>query len=221
MPERPRVAIVDFGLGNLFSVLRACEEAGAEASTTASPSDLAAADGVVLPGVGAFGDAMKALDAAGLSRALKAAVAGGKPLLGICLGMQLLMEESSEFERHEGLGLIPGRVVRFPKTADGEPLKVPHVGWSRLHAAAPGRFRGTPLDGLPEGAYMYFVHSYYVEPADPSVAVSRSRYASVDFCSSLARENVFACQFHPERSGPEGLRVYRSWLSRLAEAARR
>ena len=221
MPERRRVAIVDFGLGNLFSVLRACEEAGAKAAITSAPADVAAADGIVLPGVGAFGDAMKALDASGMAKALKAAVSGGKPLLGICLGMQLLMEESSEFGRHEGLGLIPGRVVRFPETTDGEPLKVPHIGWSRLITGSPTRFAKTPLEGLADGAYMYFVHSYYVAPADPAVVVSRSRYASVEFCSSLAWGSVVACQFHPERSGPDGIRIYRNWISRLPEVAHR
>jgi glutamine amidotransferase len=218
MPERPRVAVVDFGLGNIFSVLRACEIAGAAARITSSPAEVLAADGVILPGVGAFRDAMAALDAAGLSDALRSAAKEDKPLFGVCLGLQLLMDESSEFGRHKGLGIIPGRVVRFPERDGADVLKVPHIGWSKVRAAAPERFKETPLASLPDGVRMYFVHSYYVEPAEPSLAVSRSQYGSTDFCSSLASGRIFACQFHPERSGPNGLAVYKNWISKLGVA---
>lgn len=216
-------------MGNLFSVRRALERSGVEAFATASAEELLDADGIVLPGVGAFGDAMQALRGAGLDSALRRAAGSGKPLFGICLGMQLLMEESPEFGRHAGLGLLQGRVLRLEPSAPDAPssLKVPQVGWNRIWS--PGGpaggattrtspWAGTPLGGLREGASMYFVHSFYVEPRSPELVLSETEYGRMRFCSSLARGNVFACQFHPERSGPEGLQVYRYWASSLEAA---
>lgn len=217
MTKRAKIAVVDFSVGNLFSVQRACEIGGAEAVITASPEEVRAADGVILPGVGAFDAAMTALNASGLSDALRETVAEGKPVLGICLGLQLLMDESSEFGRHKGFGFIPGRVERLPEKDGAETIKVPHIGWNRVKQAAPGRFAGTPLEALRDGGHMYFVHSYFVVPEDPATVVSRTRYGGVEFASSLSRGNIFACQFHPERSGPEGLAIYRNWLSGVKE----
>lgn len=220
MTSRAKIAIVDFSVGNLFSVQRACEIGGADAIITASPEQVRAADGVILPGVGAFDAAMTALHSSGLSAALRDTVVKGKPLLGVCLGLQLLMDESTEFGRHKGFGFIPGRVERLPNTDGGAPLKVPHIGWNRVRQSAPGSFGGTPLEGLSDGASMYFVHSFFVAPKDPVTIVSRTRYGSAEFASSLSHGNIFACQFHPERSGPEGLKIYRNWLSCVKETIR-
>jgi glutamine amidotransferase len=205
------VAIVDYGMGNLFSVKQACEHVGLNAAVTSSADEVRAADAVILPGVGAYGDAMETLQRFGLADALREAAAV-KPLVGICLGMQLLMEESFEFGRHEGLGIIPGQVVRLEELrGPGGVLKVPHVCWERLERVARvGRdaWAGTLLEGLKDGEYMYFVHSYYVVPRDENVVLATTTYGHIRFCSALTRGHVFACQGHPERSGAPGLKVY-------------
>lgn len=209
------VAIVDYGRGNLFSVKHACEQAGLVADITSRPAEILAAGAVVLPGVGAFGDAMATLSTLDLVGCLKDVAASGKILFGVCLGMQLLMSESREFGRHRGLGLIDGEVVRLPDVdAGGEPVKVPQVGWNRIGSPDPARsasrWPGTPLEGLAEGEYMYFVHSFYCRPSDPGVVLSTTRYGGAEFCSTLRSGNIFACQFHPERSSFQGIRVYRN-----------
>ncbi len=209
-----RVAIVNFGLGNLFSVHRACQRVGLDVSITSSKEDVIAADAVLLPGVGAFGEAMANLRQADLVGPLRYISQSGRPLIGICLGQQLLMSESEEFGNHQGLGLIEGPVVRFgkPMGPNGEHLKVPQVGWNRIHrpdGSAPNAWGNSPLCSLNDGAYMYFVHSYYVKPVDASVQLSVSKYGDVDFCSSVRIGNTCAFQFHPEKSGPDGLGIYR------------
>jgi glutamine amidotransferase len=209
-------------LGNLFSVKQACEHAGLRAIITSSRQEIVAADGVILPGVGAFGDAMETLASLDLVSVLRDIAASPKPLVGICLGMQLLMTESHEFGRHRGLGIVEGEVVRLEAAADGlRTLKVPQVEWNRIYTVDLGDQRDGPgpndtlwksplLKGLANGEYMYFVHSFYPRPVDPSVGVSTTQYGSTEFCSSLRLGSVFACQFHPERSGPGGLRIYRN-----------
>jgi len=218
----PGVAIVDYGMGNLFSVRQACAHVGLNATITSSPGDVATADGVILPGVGGMPDAMRTLQRSGLSEALVAYAQSGKPLLGICLGLQLLMTEGTEFERHQGLGIVTGSVVRFEGASlNGRRLKVPHVGWNGVRkvagagAVSGGRdpWAGTPLASLSEGVSMYFVHSFYVIPLEAGVCVAETQYGNVWFCSALARGSVFGCQFHPERSGPEGLRIYRNFAN--------
>ena len=217
-----RVAIVDYGMGNLFSVGRACERAGLQPVIASSPQEIIAADAVVLPGVGAFGDAMEMLTRLDLASSLRDIAASPKPLLGICLGMQLLMTESQEFGRHRGLGIIEGEVVRLEASVEGQRLlKVPQVGWNRINAMGSGRHNGggdvtgTPwasslLEGVGDGEYMYFVHSFYPKPVDTRAVVSTTRYGDIEFYSSLRLGGVFACQFHPERSGPAGLRIYQN-----------
>lgn len=221
-PAGPRVAIVDYGMGNLFSVRQACTQAGLNAMITSLPEDVTAADGVILPGVGAMPDAMRTLQRLGMSDALIAFAQSGKPLLGVCLGLQLLMSEGTEFERHHGLGIVAGSVIRFEHPSrDGRQLKVPHVGWNSVRkvagAGAPSAtgdsWAGTPFAALPEGVLMYFVHSFYVVPLEQSVRVAETTYGNTRFCSALARGSVFGCQFHPERSGPAGLRVYRGFAN--------
>jgi imidazole glycerol-phosphate synthase subunit HisH len=208
--SRPRVAIVDYGLGNLFSVAQACQAMGLQATITPDRRAIEQADAVILPGVGAFGDAMQTLRRLDLVGVLRDTPGRGVPLVGICLGVQLLMTESHEFGQHEGLGLIRGEVVRLNDPREGNrKLKVPQVGWNRIRAA--GGFEtwnGTPLDGLSDGTFMYFVHSFVVVPEERSVVLSTTTYGDVEFCSSVSCGRIFACQFHPERSGRRGLQVY-------------
>lgn len=219
-------AIVDYGLGNLFSVKHACQHAGIEAAITSSSKEIWEGDVVILPGVGAFGDAMAALRRLDLITPLKELASSEKVLIGICLGMQLLMSESFEFGRHQGLGIVEGEVVRFesPVHTLGR-LKVPQVGWNRISRCrdlgplAEGDdskqdpWLGSPLQGLNDGEFMYFVHSYYAKPENPNVVFALSRYGHIEFCSGLKYRNIFASQFHPERSGPKGLEIYRNIAS--------
>jgi len=211
------VAIVDYGLGNLFSVQRACEHVGLLGEVTHSKAVLLNAAAVILPGVGAFGVAVDNLTRLDLVEVLKDIAQSGIPLLGICLGMQLLMRESEEFGNHRGLGIIDGDVVRIPEMMAGQRrLKVPQVGWNSIHASYEtsdvqhGMWHRTLLDGIHQGAFMYFVHSYYCRPVDQAVDLARTRYGQIDFCSAVRRLNIVGCQFHPERSGPEGLQIYRN-----------
>jgi imidazole glycerol-phosphate synthase subunit HisH len=203
----PRVAIVDYGLGNLFSVGQACAMAGLQPQITMDKIEIAAADAVILPGVGAFGDAMAHLNRLDLVEPLKDIAAGDKPLLGICLGMQLLMRESYEFGRHMGLGLVEGEVVHFDGGKGVDRYKVPQVGWNRIRPGV-GGWRGSLLEDIPTGEYMYFVHSYYTLPEQTEVVLAKAEYSEVEFCAGLRRGNVHAFQFHPERSGASGLKIY-------------
>lgn len=197
------ITIVDYGMGNLRSVQKGFERVGAEAAIATTPHELAAAERLVLPGVGAFRDAIGELRRQDLARPVLDHIASGKPFLGICLGLQLLFEESDEGGLYEGLGVLKGRVERFP---DGAGLKVPHMGWNRLD-----RTGNCPVfSGIPDDAYFYFVHSYYVVPADESVVAARTNYI-VPFVSAVARENVFAVQFHPEKSQRHGLALLKNF----------
>lgn len=219
-----RVAIVDYGLGNLYSVKHACEHAGLNAEVTSDHAVIERADALVLPGVGAFGDAMQTLQRLQLVDTLRQFAASGKPMAGICLGMQLLMEESEEFGVQEGLGLIPGRVVKIDHPHEGDrTLKVPQIGWNGVYrpastASAGDPWQGTWLEGVADGEPFYFVHSLIVRPADPGVVLATSTYGGIQFCSALRRNNVFACQFHPERSAAEGLRMYDNFARLIAGA---
>jgi len=225
-PSASRVAIVNLEMGNLFSVQRACQVVGLAAEITSDRADVIGADAVILPGVGAFGRAMKRLRELNMVEALWRVADSGKPLLGICLGMQLFMEESSEFGCHEGLGLVSGRVRRLENPRKGDRiLKVPHVGWSRVNRPRLSDGSEDPnvppwedslLSGIADGAYMYFVHSFYAIPDDADVELGRTRYGEIEFTSALQRENVTACQFHPERSGKIGLGIYQELAAVLA-----
>jgi glutamine amidotransferase len=192
--ERVKVAIVDYGMGNLFSVRQACERAGLHTSITNSKAVISDASAVVLPGVGAFGDAMQILERLDLVRVLQDFAASGRPIAGICLGMQLLMTESYEGSKK---------------------LKVPNIGWSPIHSTADRRWDGSLLEGLADGTFMYFVHSYYPRPSLDKVKLSFSRYGEFEFCSSLQKDNIFGCQFHPERSGSHGLSIYERLAQRV------
>lgn len=224
--KQGNVAIVDYGSGNLFSVKHACEHVNLHAIITSSKHEILHSDVVILPGVGAFGDAMETLKKLDLISPLKEIASSEKPLIGICLGMQLLMTESFEFGIHKGLDVIEGQVVKFesPVGPFGG-LKVPQVGWNRIYRKKDTRppadihdsnqypWAGSPLEGVSDGEFMYFVHSFYARPKDARVVFSVSRYGNIEFCSSLTYRNVFASQFHPERSGPQGLHIYRNLAS--------
>jgi glutamine amidotransferase len=197
------IAIVDYGMGNLRSVERAFAAIGAEAKVTSDAADLERALRIVVPGVGAFGDAMQELSARGLLPAVRGAVAAGKPYLGICLGMQILFEEGEEFGRHAGLGLLPGRVVRFTDPT----LKVPHLGWNRLLQRRPHPV----LASIEDGAHFYFVHSYHAVPAHAADIAGETEYGA-RFVSAVASKNVFACQFHPEKSQALGLELLQGFV---------
>jgi glutamine amidotransferase len=211
----PSVAIVDYQLGNLFSVRNACERVGLTAAITSDKAQILAADAVILPGVGAFGNAMDTLRRLDLASVLKDFAQSEKPLIGICLGVQLLMTESHEFGNHKGLGIVSGPVERLSVE-----LKVPHIGWNRVRRSQSGKdpWNGSPLEGLADDEYMYFVHSYVVRPQDKNVVIATTRYGDDEFCSALKVGNVFACQFHPERSGRHGLSVYRNIARRIKKS---
>lgn len=203
------IAIIDYGMGNLRSVRNAFDAVGHRAVITRDAQAIAAAGHVVLPGVGAFGDCMANLLRYDLVEPIVRAIQSGKPFLGICLGLQLLFTESEEFGCHKGLNIIPGRVTRLPRSAKGPigtELKIPHMGWNQIEIT-----RRAPLfEGVPSGAHCYFVHSYVVTPTQPEVAASYTRYGSA-FVSSVWKDNVVACQFHPEKSQSVGLQLIRNF----------
>jgi len=206
------VAIVDYGLGNLFSVKQACEHVGLSATISRDPTELRAASGLVLPGVGAFGRAMERLRELNLVEVICEAPASGRPLIGICLGAQLLMSESTEFGHHEGLDLIPGNVRRLDEVIDVGTETVPRVGWGRVNRTAetgPSVDDVDLLTGVPNGEYLYFVHSYCIQ-TDDEYRAALSGYGGGEYCSAVSGDHVVGFQFHPERSGPAGLRIYRN-----------
>ena len=213
--DRPSLAVVDYGVGNLRNVHKALEAAGAPVTIVTEPAGLRRIAGIVLPGVGAFGDAAANLRRAGFERPLRDAIDAGVPLLGICVGMQLLFDESEEMGRYAGLGMIPGRVTRFAsdlREPDGRPLKVPQIGWNQLHHQ-----RTDPLlAGVADGAYAYFVHSYYCAPADPTCVVALTDFG-IKYASVVRRGSVWGIQCHPEKSQAVGLRILRNFVALVRE----
>jgi glutamine amidotransferase len=199
------IKIVDYGMGNLRSVQKAFEKIGAEAVIVSSPAEAVDAQKLVLPGVGAFRDAIHELRRTGLDQPVREHIAAGKPFLGICLGLQLLFDVGYEDGEWEGLGILKGKVVRFTEQPD---LKIPHMGWNGLDFPKPTRL----FEGVPAGSSFYFVHSYYVVPDDQSVIAARTDYGG-PFVSAVARDNLFATQFHPEKSQTLGLRLLKNFAA--------
>ena len=202
------IAVIDYGMGNLRSVQKGFERVGHPARIVRTPEEVAAASHIVLPGVGGFPECMENLVRSGMVEAILAGIGEGKPFLGICLGLQLLFTESEEFGRHEGLGVVPGRVIRFTgEPFDNHPeMKIPHMGWNRLRV-----LKDDPLlSGVPDGSYVYFVHSYHGVPTDDGVVSAVTDYG-IPFVSAIRRGSLHACQFHPEKSQEVGLRILQNF----------
>ena len=195
------IVIVDYGMGNLRSVQKAFERVGHAATVTGDPSSVSDAERIVLPGVGAFGDAMANLERRGLIDPILKSISAGRPFLGICLGLQLLFSESEEMGRHLGFDVLPGKVRRFP---EGE--RVPQIGWNQIHI----RKQSPILEGIPSESFFYFVHSYYVDPEIEGDVVSTTDYTK-DYASIAARDNAYGIQFHPEKSQDLGLRLLKNF----------
>ena len=200
-----RVAIIDYDAGNIKSVEKALLYLGEEAVITRDRDAILRADRVILPGVGAFGDAMDKLRTYGLDKVIQEVVGQNTPFLGICLGLQLLFESSEESEGVEGLGILKGKVVRLPEESD---LKIPHIGWNSLKYPNPGRL----FTGIAEDSYVYFVHSYYLQAKDPSIVTATTEYGTL-IHASVEQGNVFACQFHPEKSSEVGMQILKNFLT--------
>jgi glutamine amidotransferase len=196
------VAVIDYGAGNLRSVMSALRSVGADASVVESRPDIARARAMILPGVGAAADTMENLRARGLADAVVEWVEADRPFMGICMGLQVLFTESEEGGGQECLGVLPGRVTRLPRG-----LKVPHMGWNQVHYT----FESPLFRGIPDGSNFYFVHSFVAQPDDPSIILAETEYG-VRFCSAVQKGNLVATQFHPEKSGARGLQVYRNFL---------
>lgn len=203
------IAIIDYGMGNIHSVRKALEVCGAEVAVTNAPDIICAAAAVVLPGVGAFDDAMLELEKRGLVVIIKEFIAGGKPFLGICLGMQLLFDSSEEAAQSRGLGVLAGRVVRFQSSPG---LKVPHMGWNQIRRAQPASGDCPLMAGIPDNSFVYFCHSYYPRPADHSVTAAVTEYGA-DFACAVWRDSVFGVQFHPEKSQTAGLKMIQNFVA--------
>lgn len=209
------VTVIDYGLGNLLSVRRGLEHCGASVMVSEDPAAILAARRVVLPGVGAFADGMAELRRRGMDEVVREVAARGRPLMGICLGMQMLLDKSDEFGVNAGLGLIAGRVIAVPdRDAEGRPHKIPHIGWSSLvRPSSQVDWRDTPLSGLHEGVSVYFVHSFMAAPADSACRIADCLYGGVPITAAVGLRNVFGCQFHPEKSGEVGLAILRTFLA--------
>ncbi len=203
------ITIIDYEMGNLRSVEKAFERLGFAVRVSADPAAIQSADKVVLPGVGAFRDCIDNLRNGGFVAPLLEHIDRGKPLLGICVGMQMLFEVSEEFGEHRGLGLIPGRVVRFPAgmVENNERLKVPHMGWNNISI----RKQAPLFAGIKDGSFVYFVHSYYCAAENRADIAATCRYGDIEFCASIWRDNIMATQFHPEKSQTIGLNIFRNF----------
>lgn len=206
------IALIDYDAGNMKSVEKALQLLGQETVVTRDPDEIYRADGVILPGVGSFGDAMENLHRFGLVEVIRRVTEQGTPFLGICLGLQLLFESSEESPGVEGLGLLPGKILRIPA---GEGLKIPHMGWNDITFPHPGRL----FAGVEEHSYVYFVHSYYLKAEDPSIVTAVTRYGT-GIHASVEKGNVFACQFHPEKSSDVGLQILKNFAAICAEGGR-
>jgi glutamine amidotransferase len=205
-----KVIIIDYQLGNLFSVKQACDTVGINAEISSNRDDILNADALILPGVGAFIEAMINLKKFGLDIAIQTKVNSGTPIFGICLGQQLLFSESEEFGSGKGLDLISGTIKRFPETIGNRKVKVPHIAWNTIFNSNK-EWQNTALKDLNDNEFMYFIHSYYVKPKDDSCILTLTNYDGIEFCSSILKNNIFATQFHPEKSAAKGISIYKNW----------
>ena len=213
MGKTATIAIIDYKMSNMFSIRNALDSLGYTSYITSEGQQILASDGAVLPGVGSFPEAMRQLQDLNLIPVIKEFVASKKPFMGICLGLQLLFTQSEEFGFCEGLGIIDGTVEDFSNHVAVE--RVPHVGWNRVNHFRPNRKRSAQVDSelaLQDGSYFYFVHSYFVNPTRKENILTTTKYSGLEFCSSILRENIFASQFHPEKSGQDGLRLLKRFF---------
>ena len=208
------VAIIDYQMSNLFSVQAACKFVGLSSIITKDKNQILDSKAAILPGVGAFGEAMKQLSVTKLDQCIFDFVDSKKPLIGICLGLQLLFQESSEFGRNSGLGIINGHVNKFKLQNDSYKFPVPQIGWNKVFKKGLA-WSKTFLSDVNNAEFMYFVHSYYVEPEDQNIILSETEYGNYKYCSSIQKNNVFGTQFHPEKSGHTGLKVYKNIKRKL------
>ena len=232
MSVRPKISIVDYGVGNLHSLNKAVKLFTDNAVITEDKDTIASSDGVILPGVGAFEAGMSGLKVRNLIDTVKNFAAAGRPMLGICLGAQLMLSKGFEFGEFDGLGIVPGKVTHFPELPEKE--KIPHIGWNHIYlvrnlmpraSAVPRTERisnevnspweNTILDGIPENANVYFVHSYILVPDDPSNILALANYGGYEFCAAIRKGNIYGCQFHPEKSGPIGLNIIKNFIEKI------
>lgn len=207
-----RIIIIDYNLGNLFSVRNACKSLGLDVAISQEVEAIKKADAIILPGVGAFSEAMDNLEKLNLIEPIKEHVKSGKAFFGICLGLQLLFSESEEFGNRKGLNLIPGKVLKFPDEINGNQLIIPQIGWNTISAKeGMDDYKGTPLEDIKENEFVYFVHSFYVKPDHEEDVLTYTVYEGHEYCSSIKKENIIATQFHPEKSGEKGLTIYKKW----------
>lgn len=209
---KKNVIIIDYNLGNLFSVKQACDTIGINARISSDKQDIINADALILPGVGAFIEAMHNLEELDLVDAIKDQVNAGKPLFGVCLGLQLLFSSSEEFGSGKGLDLIPGIIRKFPAAYNDKKIKVPQIAWNKIYSYKQG-WEKSPLFNVPENEFMYFVHSYYVDPAEESCILTNTNYEGLEYCSGILKDNIFATQFHPEKSAEKGISIYKNWAT--------
>jgi imidazole glycerol-phosphate synthase subunit HisH len=216
--NKKNIIIIDYGLGNLFSVKHACDYFNIQPKISFDKQDIQNADGIILPGVGAFGEAMDNLHKLDLVVPLKEYISSGKPFLGVCLGMQLLFSESEEFGNNKGLGIIDGTIKKFPyKSKEGKDLKVPQIAWNQIykHPSTEHLWSSSPLKDIRNGEYMYFVHSFYGQPTYQENILTTTFYEDFEYCSSVIKDNVYATQFHPEKSSLNGVNIYNNWISAI------
>ncbi len=210
MSEKKKITIIDYQLGNLFSVKQACDTIGLTATVSSSKKDIEHSDALILPGVGAFQEAMKNLESFDLIAPIIESVNSGKPIFGICLGLQLLFSESEEFGSGRGLDLISGVIKKFPSSNGERKIKVPQIAWNQI-VKYNQSWEESPLKEVKDREFMYFVHSYYVQPLSDSCVLTHTDYDGIEYCSSILENNIFATQFHPEKSSEKGLSIYKNW----------
>jgi len=214
--QLPNILIIDYNLGNIFSVQNACKYNGTNTIVSNDKKDIESADAIILPGVGAFGDAMDNMRKLDLIEPIKDFIHSKKPFMGVCLGMQLLFTESEEFGNHKGLDIIKGQIKKFPTIgSSNNKIKVPQVGWNKLVNDKNTQWMNSPLSSINNDSFMYFVHSYFACPDDESVILSKTVYEDISYCSSILKDNIFATQFHPEKSAETGVNIYANWLNNI------
>jgi len=206
------IVIIDYHLGNLFSVIQAFRHLGIEPIVSSSREDIQNAHGLVLPGVGSFDQAMKNIKELGIDKIIVEKVRNGCPLFGICLGLQLLFEVSEEGEQCDGLGILSGKVIKLDNLKSNN-SRIPHMNWAKIKTKELTKSNNSPININQQDKYFYFVHSYYVEPEDQNIILTQTKYGNGLFTSSVLIDNVFACQFHPEKSSEEGLEIFNNWLN--------